>query len=103
MKPIAFCALLLMISITALAKDDGSTVQSSLKAVTLYRSGAELVHTDSATLKEGDNTRVVETISDLMYIKSIQVKPPAAITILGVEFSNEYLAPAEKSPREKML
>jgi TonB-dependent SusC/RagA subfamily outer membrane receptor len=85
------------------AKDDGATVSSKLTTVTVYRSGAEMVHTANANLKQGNNQLIVEGISNKIDINSIQVKTPAAVTVLGVEFSNNYLPPSEKTARETML
>lgn len=83
--------------------EDKVTVPATLKAVTIYRSGAEMNHIASATLKPGNNELIIDNISNKVDINSIQVKAPNAVTIMGVEFSNNYLVSAEKTPRIKML
>lgn len=83
--------------------EDKVTVPATLKAVTIYRSGAEMNHVASATLKQGNNELIIENISNKVDINSIQVKAPNAVTIMGVEFSNNYLVSTEKTPRIKML
>jgi len=103
MKRIIFSALLVLMVGSAGARDDGSNIPSLLKSVIIYRTGAQLTHTASATLKQGDNTIIVENISNQIDINSIQVKAPESVTILGVEFSANYIPPQEKSEREKLL
>jgi TonB-dependent SusC/RagA subfamily outer membrane receptor len=103
MKRIFFIAMLFAFFVYANAKDDESSIPSYLKSVIVYRSGAELTHTASATLKQGDNIVIIENVSNQVDVNSIQVKAPQAVTILGVEFSGNFLVPTEKSAREKML
>lgn len=103
MKKIVLTALLAVFFVSVFAKDESTNVPSTLKSVIVYRSGAEMVHTTAAMLKQGDNLLVVENISNQLDINSIQVKAPASVTILGIEFSGNYLASAEPSVREKML
>lgn len=103
MKKIVLTALLAVFFVSVFAKDESTNVPSTLKSVTVYRSGAEMVHTTAAMLKQGDNLLIVENISNQLDINSIQVKAPASVTILGIEFSGNYLASAEPSVREKML
>lgn len=96
----AFFILLL----TGLHATAGSNkTQAELKSVTVYRSGAELMHTASAVLKQGNNELVIDNLSNAIDINSIQIKAPSTVTILGVEFSNNYLISTEKTTRQKML
>lgn len=98
-----FLALSLLYVVTAHAKDESTSIPSALKSVIVYRSGAQLTHTAFATLKRGDNELIIENISNNIDVNSIQVKAPAAVTVLGVEFSGNYLPAVEKSAREKTL
>lgn len=74
-----------------------------LKSVTVYRSGAEMTHTASANLKSGSNELSIEGLSSYPDINSIQVNCPAAVTILGMEFSNNFLGEENISPVAKKL
>ena len=85
------------------ASDDRNTVNSDLKSVTVYKAGAELSHTTSATLKAGNNELIIENVSNAIDINSIQIKAPNEVTIMGVEFSNNYVINTEKSPHVKLL
>lgn len=85
------------------AKDDKNQLQASLKSVTVYRSGAEMLHTVSATLKQGNSELIIDNLSNNIDVNSIQIKAPAAVTILGIEFSNNYIVNEEKTPRMQLL
>ena len=74
------------------------TVPAVLKTAVVYRTGAALTHTADAMLRSGDNELVVEGLSSAVDINSIQVNCPASVTILGTEFSNNFLTPENLSP-----
>src|SRR5882724_5727028 len=96
-------ALLVVLSFTVHASGDPKTVSSDLKTVTVYRSGAELVHNASSQLSQGNNELVIDGISNNIDINSVQVNCPSAVTILGVEFANNYLIVPEVNARIKLL
>jgi TonB-dependent SusC/RagA subfamily outer membrane receptor len=95
-------AMLVFLSFTVYAGDP-KTISSELKNVTVYRSGAELVHNASAQLSTGDAELVINGISNAIDINSVQVNCPSVVTILGVEFANNYLTIPEVSARIKSL
>lgn len=76
---------------------------ASLKSVTVYRSGANMEHTAFANLNSGNSELVIEGISSYVDINSIQVNCPSQVTILGIEFSNDYLSPENQSPEILIL
>lgn len=92
-----------VISINVYANDERNIVPSELKTATVYKSGAELTHTANASLKQGNNELVVDNIANQLDINSIQIKTASAVTLMGIEFNNNYLIPVEKSFRVKML
>lgn len=83
--------------------DEKITINSILKNATVYRNGAELTHTAGASLRPGNNELVIEGLSNSMDINSIQVQCPATVTILGMEFSNNYLSEEVVSPALRKL
>jgi TonB-dependent SusC/RagA subfamily outer membrane receptor len=91
------------ISIHAFANDERNIVNSELKTATVYKTGAELTHTAHANLKQGNNELVIDDIANQLDINSIQIKTANAVTLMGVEFNNNYLIPIEKSSRTKTL
>ena len=98
-----FLVSFLFIQFLSKASDDKSTVNAILKTATVYKSGAELSHNASVYLKQGNSELVIENIANQLDINSIQIKTASAVTLMGVEFSNNYLNPTEKSPRIKVL
>jgi len=100
---VPFLLLFTFIHECSFANDEKNTVTASLKTVTIFRSGAEMIHTAKANLGKGNNELVIEGISSYVDINSIQVNCPAMITILGIEFSNNYLSPEITSPVLKKL
>ncbi|MDP9230860.1 MAG: DUF4140 domain-containing protein, partial [Bacteroidota bacterium] len=85
------------------AGDVKNSVSSNLKTVTVYRNGAEMTHTSTATLSQGNNDLVIEDISNQLDVNSIQINCPASVTILSVQFSYNYLNVEEVSPRIRYL
>lgn len=85
------------------AGDERNEVQASLKSVTVYRSGAEMIHNASANLKAGMNEVIVDNISNNIDSNSIQIKAPSSVTILGFEFSSNYIVNTTKSARMQLL
>ena len=104
MKKNIFLVLLLTLAINNLfASDDRNTVNADLNSVTVFKAGAELSHTTSATLKAGNNELIIENVSNTIDINSIQIKAPNEVTIMGVEFSNNYVTNTQKLPHVKLL
>jgi TonB-dependent SusC/RagA subfamily outer membrane receptor len=96
-------AVLFLISFRLHATDEPLIVPSSLKSVIVYRSGAELIHNTSVQLAKGNEELIIEGISNTIDRNSIQINCPSAVTIMGVEFSNNYLVIPEVSARIKFL
>ncbi|MGZ3853760.1 MAG: DUF4139 domain-containing protein, partial [Flavisolibacter sp.] len=78
-------------------------VPSNLKTVTVYRTGAELIHNASIQLGQGNEELIIEGVSNTIDINSIQINCPTAVTIMGVEFSTNFLVQPEVSTRIKFL
>jgi TonB-dependent SusC/RagA subfamily outer membrane receptor len=97
-KLLPFLLLLCLGSTAAFSNDDRATIASNVKSVTVYRSGAEMIHTASARLPKGNSELVIEGISNSIDINSLQVNCPSTVTILGVEFSNQYLVNENNTP-----
>lgn len=102
-KKLYLAICLMALSISLFANDEKKTSTASLKSVTVYRTGAEMIHTASASLSKGNNELIIEGISMYTDVNSIQVNCPSTVTILGVEFSNNYLVNEITSPVIKKL
>ena len=102
-KLILLLAYFTIHTIVKATDNDSTIVSSSLKSVVVYKAGAEMTHTASAFLKQGNNELIVDDISNQIDINSVQVKTSSAVTIMGMEFSNNYLKSTEVSSHEKFL
>jgi uncharacterized protein DUF4139/uncharacterized protein DUF4140/TonB-dependent receptor-like protein len=105
MKPNLFLLLACFtLHTTAKANTDDSTIVSSyLKNVVVYKAGAEMTHTATAFLKQGNNELVIDNISNQLDINSVQIKTGSAVTVMGIEFSDNYLKNPGQSPQIKFL
>ena len=83
---------------TAIAGDGTHLVPSTLRSVTVYRSGAEMVHTASARLEQGNNELVIEEVSNSIDPASIRIGCSANVTIMSVTFSTDYWQAETVSP-----
>jgi len=92
-----------LLTLLSNATDDKKTVKSNLQSATIYRSGAEMMHVATSSLSQGNAELIIENLSNSIDINSIQINCPAAVTILGVEFSNNYLIENEPSAYIKTM
>lgn len=104
MKKIIFFVCTLLCIISATAKDDnGNTVKATLNAVNVYRVGAEMNHHAKAQLTNGNNELIIEGISNALDASSIQVNCNGNVTVMGVEFSTDYLKDEIKTLAIRLL
>jgi TonB-dependent SusC/RagA subfamily outer membrane receptor len=103
MKRIVFALVLSILAVVSFAGNDKTIVPSILKEATVYRVGAELVHTARASLLPGTNELVIEGISNRIDINSVQIGTEGKLTILSLEFSTDYMRPLVKSALVKRL
>ena len=88
---------IILLHTRAFAGDEKIIIPAALQSATVYRSGAELIHTAKAGLHQGNNELVVEGLSNALDINSVQIGADEKITILSVTFSTDYLKPATKT------
>lgn len=85
-------------------RSGGATVvPSTLRSVTVYRSGAEMVHTATAFLAKGENALVIGDVSNTVEPASIRIGCSANVTILSVSVSTDFLKPETATPLVKRL
>jgi TonB-dependent SusC/RagA subfamily outer membrane receptor len=85
------------------AGDGVNTVQATLKSAMVYRNGAELVHTATARLLQGNNELIIDGVSTVLDPASIRVSCGSNVTVMAVSFSKDYLQPQTASPVVKRL
>ncbi len=95
--------LLMVLSLASKAADNPLVTPSSLKSVTVYRTGAELIHNSTVQLAPGNQELVIQNISNAIDINSVQVNCAAAVTLMGIEFGTDYMVAPEVSRRIELL
>jgi Domain of unknown function (DUF4139)/N-terminal domain of unknown function (DUF4140) len=93
----------LCLSIVTAAKGEKIVIPATLQSVTVYRSGAELMHTASARLEQGNNEVIIGDVSNSIDQTSIRIGCSASVTIMSVAFSTDYLKPEITSPFVRKL
>ena len=83
------------------AQEEAKTIQSKLTEATVFLTGAELVHTATATLEKGDNELRIEKLSPTIDRNSIKIKASNSTIISAFEFSTDDL-PIRKPNEGKM-
>jgi uncharacterized protein (TIGR02231 family) len=69
----------------------------------VYRSGAELVHTATARLEQGNNQLIIGDVSNAIDESSIRISCSSNVTILSVAVSTDYLRQEPAGPFVKKL
>lgn len=102
-KTLLGLALLLLMAGPDYARDEKPVFVSQLKEATVYRFGAELVHTSTVKLESGTTDIIIEGLSNKIDLNSLQVGSDGRLTIMSTEFSTDYLKPATSSALIKRL
>ncbi|MBF7093371.1 DUF4139 domain-containing protein [Flavobacterium sp. ALJ2] len=103
-KKIVTSALLLIGTIAFAQKPIFTTAK--VKAATVYFNAAEISQTASATLPLGTSEIVIKNVAVNLNESSIQIGTPSTVTVLSVQFTNNYISEYEvdtKSPALKRV
>ncbi|TGD57557.1 DUF4139 domain-containing protein [Flavobacterium humi] len=68
---------------------------AKVKSATVYFSAAELSQTTSVNLPSGTSEVVVKNVADYLNENTIQIGAPSTVTILSVQFTNNYISEYE--------
>jgi len=98
-------ALLLLLGIFAFAQKPIFTT-GKVKAATVYFNAAEISQTATTNLPLGTSEIVIKNVAVNLNESSIQIGAPANVTVLSVQFTNNYISEYEtdaKSPALKIV
>ena len=70
-------------------------VAAKVKAATVYFNAAELVQTVTVNLPVGTSEIVVKNVADYLNESTVQIATPKSVTILSIQFSQNYLSEYE--------
>nr|WP_315247921.1 DUF4139 domain-containing protein [uncultured Flavobacterium sp.] len=97
--------LLLLIGTFAFAQKPIFTT-AKVKSATVYFNAAELAQTASVTLPAGASEIVIKNVAVNLNESSVQIGAPASVTVLSVQFTNNYISEYDidsKSPALKIV
>ena len=70
-------------------------VAAKVKAATVYFNSAEISQTTSAMLPKGTSEIVIKNVSDALNENTIKIGAPSTVTVLSVQFTNDYVSEYE--------
>ncbi len=79
---------------------------AKVKAATVYFNAAEISETTTVLLPAGNSEIVIKNVADYLNENTIQIAAPATVTVLSVQFTNNYISEYEideKSPLIKKV
>lgn len=83
-----------LISVVAFAQKP-IFVSAKVKAATVYFNAAEILQNTSAILPKGTSEIVIKNVSDYVNENTVQIGAPATVTVLSVQFTNDYISEYE--------
>jgi uncharacterized protein (TIGR02231 family) len=95
MKAIIISALFAINLVVESNAQSETRVTTKPEEALVYLNGAQITSRGKATLKDGRQTIVFEMLSNYIDQNSVQVKADAAVTILAVNYSLNYLKPQD--------
>ena len=87
-------AIVFLVSTLTLAQKPIFT-SAKVKAVTVYFNAAELSQTTSVNLPVGTSEIVIKNVADYLNENTIQIGAPASVTVLSVQFTQNYISEYE--------
>jgi uncharacterized protein (TIGR02231 family) len=70
-------------------------VSAKVKAATVYFNSAEISQTTSVMLPKGTSEIVIKNVSDYVNENTIQIGAPSTVTVLSVQFTDDYVSEYE--------
>jgi len=87
----SFSILLLFVSGMLLAQKPVFT-NAKVKSATVYFNAAEVSQSTNVTLPAGTSEIVVKNVANYLNESSVQIGAPSTITVLSVQFTNDYIS-----------
>jgi uncharacterized protein (TIGR02231 family) len=104
MKKSILSAFLLITTLCIAQKPIFTTAKT--KAATVYFNSAEILQSTTAILPKGTSEIVVKNVADYLNESTVRIGAPASVTVLSVQFSNNYMSEFEideKNPAIKKV
>lgn len=103
-QSVLFLSIVLALGPGRVSAGEGTTtVPSVLRSVMVYRNGAELTHTATARLEQGNSQLIIGDVSNSIDESSIRISCTAGVTILSVAVSTDFLRQQPAGPFVRRL
>lgn len=76
---------------------------AKVKAATVYFNAAEISQTASTTLPTGTSEIVIKNVASYLNENSVQIGAPANVTVLSVQFTNNYISEYETDSKSPLI
>ena len=76
---------------------------AKVKAATVYFNAAEISQTTSITLPAGTSEIVIKNVASYLNENSVQIGAPANVTVLSVQFTNNYISEYETDSKSPLI
>jgi len=76
---------------------------AKVKAATVYFNAAEISQTASTTLLAGTSEVVIKNVASYLNENSVQIGAPANVTVLSVQFTNNYISEYETDSKSPLI
>ncbi|MFB9077867.1 DUF4139 domain-containing protein [Flavobacterium procerum] len=76
---------------------------AKVKAATVYFNAAEISQTASTTLPAGTSEIVIKNVASQLNENSVQIGAPANVTVLSVQFTNNYISEYEADSKSPLI
>ncbi|KAB1156909.1 DUF4139 domain-containing protein [Flavobacterium luteum] len=95
MKTTAFSLLVMLFISNIVFSQKSIFTTAKVKAATVYFNSVELSQSTSVLLPKGTSEIVVKNVADYLNENTIQIGAPSNITVLSVQFTNNYISEYE--------
>ncbi|MBL0014016.1 MAG: DUF4139 domain-containing protein [Flavobacterium sp.] len=76
---------------------------AKVKAATVYFNSVELAQSTTASLPKGTSEIVVKNVADYLNENTLQIGAPSNVTVLSVQFTNNYISEYEIDEKSPMI
>ncbi len=76
---------------------------AKVKAATVYFNSVELAQSTTASLPKGTSEIVVKNVADYLIESTLQIGAPSNVTVLSVQFTNNYISEYEIDEKSPMI
>lgn len=78
-------------------------INAKVKSATVYFNAAEIAQTTNVSLPAGTSEIVVKNVANYLNENSVQIGAPSNVTVLSVQFTNDYMSEYDRDENSPVL